>query len=176
MAKISIIKSKLASLRDYLLNGGSTELSEITEFLRIEDDNGVSANAYLQRLREKYPEDFEDEDEDEEEQEEEEAPVEAAPANGKTAPEPEAPQPVVQTFALLDEDNVLHDLEVVKTTSKRVVLRRVVPRELVTVLVRREPVEVDLIYLNKLKENNPSAKHLGVDVSLLIALAEIAKG
>lgn len=134
-------KTKLAALRDYFIDGGSTEETDVMEFL--ETTSVEVVDEYAAALKKKYPEDF-----------------------------PSAEEPVAPTTHFLKSDGLLKELEIIKIKDGRVIFEVKEPKDLVTILIKGKPVEVDLFKLRKL---SPETEVHGVVVSLLIGLAEIAK-
>lgn len=149
-------KNKLADLRDYFLNGGSTEADDILAFLATEDESVMTS--YIAALKKTYPDDF--------------GPKKKKPAAVK-APEPE-PDPVIeQRFFLKDAlTGLVTELEISKASLDKLTLVVKEPKELVNILLRGEITTIDLYQLNKLPD---TAEHLGVPVTKLKQLAELAK-
>jgi hypothetical protein len=153
---MDINKNKLADLRDYFLNGGSTEADDILAFLATEDESVMTG--YIAALKTTYPDDF--------------GPKKKKPAAAK-APEPE-PDPVIeQRFFLKDAiTGLVTELEISKEKPGKTTLVVKEPKELVNILLRGEITTIDLYQLNKLPD---TAEHLGVPVAKLKQLAELAK-
>lgn len=152
---MDINKNKLADLRDYFLNGGSTEADDILAFLATEDESVMTG--YIAALKTTYPDDF-------------------GPKKKKAAakaPEPE-PDPVIeQRFFLKDAlTGLVTELEISKQKPGKTTLVVKEPKELVNILLRGEITTIDLYQLNKLPD---TAEHLGVPVAKLKQLAELAK-
>ena len=152
---MDINKNKLADLRDYFLNGGSTEADDILAFLATEDESVM--RGYIAALKTTYPDDF-------------------GPKKKKAAakaPEPE-PDPVIeQRFFLKDAiTGLVTELEISKEKLGKTTLVVKEPKELVNILLRGEITTIDLYQLNKLPD---TAEHLGVPVAKLKQLAELAK-
>lgn len=141
---MKINSKKLAELRTYFLDGGSTDEEDVMSFLGTEDEGEMQA--YIDALREKYPQDFGGDSEEAEEKSE-------------------------LSYQLKGENNVLHDLEVLKVKNGRVILQIKEPKDLVTLMIKGKPVEVDLIQLAKYPGDSPH----GVLNSKLLELAELAK-
>jgi hypothetical protein len=143
-------KNKLADLRDYFLNGGSTEADDILAFLDTEDESVMTG--YIAALKTTYPDDF-------------------GPKKKKSKPENmhiEEPR-----FFLKDAlTGLVTELEVSKQKPGKTTLVVKEPKELVNILLRGEIKTIDLYQLNKLSDN---AEHLGVPVAKLKQLAELAK-
>lgn len=153
---MDINKNKLADLRDYFLNGGSTEADDILAFLATEDESVMTG--YIAALKTTYPDDF--------------GPKKKKPAAAK-APEPE-PDPVIeQRFFLKDAiTGLVTELEISKEKLGKTTFVVKEPKELVNILLRGEITTIDLYQLNKLPD---TAEHLGVPVAKLKQLAELAK-
>lgn len=142
-------KTKLAALREYFIDGGSTEEADVMEFL---DTTSVEVvDEYAAALKKKYPEDF---------------PSEQDPSfTGETT--------FAEAAFYLKSDGLLKELSLVKVKGGRTILEIKEPKDLVTILVKGQPVEVDLL---KLRRMDLSETVHGVAVGLLIGLAELAKG
>lgn len=136
-------KTKLAALRDYFIDGGSTEEADVMEFL--ETTSVEVVDEYAAALKKKYPEDF---------------------------PSAEVEE-IEEVSYFLKSDGLLKELEIIKLKDGRTIFEIKEPKDLVTILIKGKPVEVDLFKLRKL---SPETEVHGVVVSLLIGLAEIAKG
>jgi hypothetical protein len=149
---MDINKNKLADLRDYFLKGGSTEANDILAFLDTEDESVMTG--YIAALKTTYPDDF--------------GPKKKKPAAAK-APEPE----VEPRFFLKDAlTGLVTELEISKEKPGKTTFVVKEPKELVNILLRGEIKTIDLYQLNKLPDN---AEHLGVPVTKLKQLAELAK-
>lgn len=163
MSKIA--ESKLVKFKDLVIETSGDYLPAQLAALKIQPHE---VDDYQKALVERWPEIF--------------ATDSAASASSSTdasGSEPEAKKPVpaqkdAKPFRFIDEHNHVHDLEVVKETGSAIFLRKPVKRELVTVLVKGKPVEVDLLELRKAPANAVHPKH-GVANSALLALGEIAK-
>lgn len=81
--------------------------------------------------------------------------------------------PATVEYKLKDENNILHDLEVFRERDNLIVLQRKLPKDLVTIIVRGEAVEIDLY---RLRQMRPDEVQHGVTVARLIELGEAAKG
>jgi len=145
-------KKKLADLRDYFLNGGSTEADDILTFLETEDKEIMQS--YIAALKTTYPDDF-------------------GPKKKKAKPVAE-PDPVIEPRYFLKDalTGLVTELEVSKQTVDKITLVVKEPKELVNILLRGKITTIDLYQLNKLSDN---AEHLGVPVAKLKQLAELAK-
>ena len=150
MAKIKIDDVKLEQLRDYFLNGGSSDAVDIMEHLETEDEAVV--NAYVAALRKKYPADF---DPDYKE------------------PEPEVEEKEEFQFFYDNGDGLLVELEQVRSKNNKIYFKKLEPKELVDLIVRGQTVTVDLVQLAK---KSPGATEHGVRVDQLIQLAKLAQG
>jgi len=135
---------KLDELHEYFINGGSTKDADILAQLGTEDNEAVKA--YKAALRAKYPDVYG----------EEEKPEEA------------------QTFQLLDPDTkLMRPLDIVKVKGSKTILEVREPKELVTIMVGGEELEVDLIKLRKKDPESTLGTH---KVSTVLMAAELAKG
>lgn len=171
----TIDPKKLEALSDHLIDGGSEDYSDIRTLLSVESPAEVAA--YVDALREKYPDQFSDLKVDTPD-----APV-AAPKSSKkknTKTRSEKPDKTEaatsKRIVLIGENNTLTDLELVRDTDKVTAYRVKRERDLVKILIAGKPVEVDLIELREMAATNPSAVVHGKPVSKLVDLAEIAKG
>jgi hypothetical protein len=176
MSEILVSKVILQKIRDHIIETQTAEVAQIAAMIGCEVDDEKTLDAYQDALRQFYPEDFPDPDEvepvaEEEEEEETPAPAPAPAPKSKTAP---APVPS-QDFKLLD-NGFLRDLEVVKTKGGLTIVQIVAPPapELVSIVVRGSQHTVDLTVLRKLDPDSVDPT-IGVKVSALIALAELAK-
>lgn len=171
---MKISNKKLEALREYFIEGGSTEEADVMEQIGTEDADVMQV--YIDTLRQRFPEDFGgdpvdaedgDDDDDEEDFFKVPAPEEDLPVTSpvKVAQEPKA------LYQFKDDNNVVHDLEVLRIKDNRIILQLAQPREEVTLVVKGRTVTVDLIQLRK----NPDAISYGVTHAKLIALAELAK-
>ena len=91
----------------------------------------------------------------------------------KDLPSQAAEESAAPVYQLKDEAGLLHTLEVVKQKGNRIILAMPVVKDIVTVVLRGEKVQVDLEILRKL---DPNSFYREVLVSTLIAVAELAKG
>lgn len=157
---MALTRKRLAALRDFVIQEGGYDYEDVGEFLQIFDRNELKEIG--DQLRQVYPEDFGDVDEDPDEDE-----------DGEDAEEEVAEKSRVVQYSLVNDRNFLENLEIVRETAERVILRKSVPKDLVTVIVKGEQVTVDLIKLRSIK---PDEVMHGVTVARLIELAEIAKG
>lgn len=142
---IKISSKKLAELRMYYLDGGDTDPAAVVEKFGLSDEDELSA--YLEGLRQKYPDDF-------------------PPLPGEE-PEEEF------TYFLKTEGNLMQELELVRSKKNVLVFVAKEHKELVTIILKGKPVEVDLVKLRKLPA---SATEHGLPVSRLIELAQLAQG
>jgi len=145
-------KNKLADLRDYFLNGGSTEADDILAFLDTEDESVMTG--YIAALKTTYPDDF--------------GPKKKKPAAAKeTEPEPEP------RFFLKDAlTGLVTELEVSKQKPGKTTFVVKEPKELVKIILRGDVTTIDLYQLNKLPD---TALYAGESVAKLKQLAELAK-
>jgi len=153
MATTTLKKSKLAALKEHIESDGDNDLETVALLLGLEPDDEAGVKAYIDHLRETNPELFGG------------SPV--------AQPAPEVAAPVkLPTFQLLNSDNLLVELEVVKTTPERIVLRTKVPRDLVTVKLGGKDVELDILELQRADQSE--LRH-GLAVSTLLTIARAAK-
>lgn len=145
---MKISSKKLAELHQYFVNEGSTDPDDVATFL--ETDNQDTVEAYVNALKRKYPDVY---------------------GSAEEVAE-EATEPV--EYALIDPDtNLVKELEVVRQKGAKVFLSVVEPKDIVSIVVGGEQIEVDLI---KLRKKNPVDKLGSHLVSTLILAAELAKG
>lgn len=153
-------KTKLAALRDYFVEGGSTEEADVMEFLDTTSTEVV--DEYAAALKKKYPEDFPSDE------------VAAiAAVNYPSRDDMKNLREAVPTTFFLKSDGLLKELEVLKQKDGRTIFEIKEPKDLVTILIKGQPVEVDLI---KLRKMDSSESVHGIAVGLLLGLAELAKG
>ncbi len=143
---MKIDKIKLANLHTYFQTGGSTENEDVMEHLGT-DDVSVAA-AYVARLKVKYPDLYAADEPETVEAEEEES----------------------YTY-FLKEDGILRELELAHTKNNKLIFSVKAPKDLVTLMIKGKPVEVDLIDLAKYPGDSPH----GVVNSKLIELAQLAR-
>lgn len=151
-------KTKLAALRDYFVEGGSTEEADVMEFLDTTSTEVV--DEYAAALKKKYPEDFPSDE------------IAAIAAVNYPSKDDMKNLREASTF-FLKSDGLLKELEVLKQKDGRTIFEIKEPKDLVTILIKGQPVEVDLIKLRKI--DSSESVH-GIAVGLLIGLAELAKG
>jgi hypothetical protein len=95
----------------------------------------------------------------------------ATPKQTKPAPAETAVEEVSPDFYLKNDTGILQELELVKNTDTVVIFVIKEPKDLVTILIKGKPVEVDLVQLRK-----PTAGPMhGLSIERLILLAEAAK-
>lgn len=149
---MKINSKKLTELHRYFVNDGSTEPDEIAKFLGTEDESVVES--YVSALRQKYPEVYGEDEED--------------------AQEATTTQKSPTFYVLVDSDTgTAKELELLKVKGNKAFLGIVEPKDLVTVRIGGEDVEVDII---KLRKKDPSERIGGHLVSVLLTAAELAKG
>lgn len=140
---LKISSKKLAEIRDYYLEGGDTDSEVVIEQFGLSGEEELAG--YQIGLRQKYPNDFPDPAEE---------------------PEPEF------SYFLKQDTGLLQELEVVKNKNGVLVFSVKEPKDLVTIMVKGKPVEVDLVKLRKLPTG---ATEHGLPVARLIELAEISR-
>jgi hypothetical protein len=181
---VTINEKKLLKLKELVLATGGEYSAEQLAPIKIHKDE---LDAYQAELPKRWPDEFtggEDEPE-----------AASAPAPAAAAPNYEAltdtvvkavapvglgtkPAPklaVTKAFRYIDEHNHVHDLEVAKETAGAVFLRRPVVKDLVTVLVKGQPVEIDMLDLATKNQDDIHPVH-GVANKILWTLCVIAKG
>lgn len=149
---MKIDNTKLAALHDYLVKGGSPEQEDVAKQIGEDVDDEAAVEAYVEALKAKWPK------------------VYGKPA----APAPKAvkqAQPAPATYRLRKPDGTVAALEVVASKNGTVVLEEPRPTDKVTVILKGQPVEVDLIELRA----NPLKQVHGVEAHRLIEMAELAK-
>lgn len=148
---MKIDKKKLADLHTYFKSGGSTDAEDVMAHLETEDESVM--DAYIDALKEKYPTIYGAEAPEEEEEEQEESEDQS------------------YTYFCAMPDKTLKELELVKDKGNKLIFAFKEPKDLVTVMLKGEPVEVDLIKLAKY----PTDSTHGILNSKLIELAELAR-
>jgi hypothetical protein len=144
---MKISSKKLADLHEYFTNGGSTDPEDVA--VQLETENEAVVEAYVNSLKRKYPDVYGEDD----------------------ASDIDPPS---DKYVLVDQDTGLaKNLEVIKEKNGRVFLQVIEPKELVSIRVGGEEIEVDLIKLRKKAPTDKLGPHL---VSTLIVAAELAKG
>ena len=143
---MKISSKKIAELHEYFTNGGSTDPEDVATQLETESESVVEA--YVNALKRRYPDVYGGEEE-----------------------EQETPS---EQFLLIDQDTGLtKELEVLREKNGKIFLQIIEPKELVTIRVGGEEIEVDLVKLRKKDPSERVGPHL---VSTLIVAAELAKG
>lgn len=173
MANVKINNLLLNGLAKHFRNGGEDSEEAIAAALGVTKDIPATVAAYRAALVEKFPTEFGAEPEDDGLGEDDDQPVEQGP-----------PPPIAESqakaaalfrasrrFILRNPDGTDTVLEVVRETSKAVILAPTRVRQPVTVMLKGKPVEVDLAELKTLPGN--SERH-GVPVARLIEIAELA--
>lgn len=140
---MQISKKKLADLHAYFTDGGSTEPEDVANFLGTDSEDTVEA--YVASLKRKYP---------------------AIYGGSEDETEP------VEHLLIDTDTGITKLLELVKQKGPKQFFQVVEPKELVTIRVGGEDIEVDLIKLRKKNPNDKLGNHL---VSTLIVAAELAK-
>ena len=149
---MKIDNTKLAALHDYLVNGGSPEQEDVAKQIGEDVDDEAAVEAYVEALKAKWPKVYG-------------KPAAPAPKAVKQAP------PAPATYRLRKPDGTVAALEVVASKNGTVVLEEPRPTDKVTVILKGQPVEVDLIELRA----NPLKQVHGVEAHRLIEMAELAK-
>jgi hypothetical protein len=144
---MKISSKKLADLHEYFTNGGSTDPEDVA--VQLETENEAVVEAYVNSLKRKYPDVYGD----------------SGDGEG---------QEVTQQYFLIDlESGLTKELNCVREKGSKSYFEVVEPKELVTIRVGGEEIEVDLIKLRKKAPTDKLGPHL---VSTLIVAAELAKG
>ena len=141
---IKINSSKLTRLREYYLAGGNTDPEVVIEALALSGQEELEA--YLESLRQKFPDEFPPLETEEEEE---------------------------YAYFLKTDAGLMQELELVRNKKNVVVFVAKEPKDLVTIILKGKPVEVDLVKLRKLPAGS---SEYGTPVERLIELAEIARG
>lgn len=144
---MKIDNTKLAALHKHLVKGGSQEQADVAKVIGEDVDDEAAVEAYVEALKAKWPKIYGEP--------EAAAPTDAAPA----------------TYRLRKPDGTVAALEVVASKNGTVVLEEPRPKDPVTIMLKGQPVVVDLIELRA----NPLKKVLGVEAVRLIEMAELAK-
>lgn len=153
---MKIDSTKLAALHEYLVKGGSPEQEDVAKQIGEDVDDEAAVEAYVEALKAKWPK------------------VYGKPAAPAPAPAPKAvkqAEPAPATYRLRKPDGTVAALEVVASKNGTVVLEEPRPTDKVTVILKGQPVEVDLIELRA----NPLKQVHGVEAHRLIEMAELAK-
>ena len=142
---MKIDNTKLTALHKHLVKGGSPEQADVAKVIGEDVDDEAAVEAYSDALKAKWPGIY-----------------------GK----PAAPaEPAPATYRLRKPDGTVSTLEVVASRNGTVVLEEPRPTDKVTIMLKGQPVVVDLIELRA----NPLKKVLGVEAVRLIEMAELAK-
>jgi hypothetical protein len=144
---MKISSKKLADLHEYFTNGGSTDPEDVAAQLETEDEAYVEA--YVNSLKRRYPDVYGD----------------SGDGEG---------QEVTQQYFLIDlESGLTKELNCVREKGSKRYFETIEPKDLVTIRVGGEEIEVDLI---KLRKKAPTDRMGNYAVSTLILAAELAKG
>lgn len=177
--KVTIDPKKLDDLKGLMLVTGGEPTAEQVKGLKIKDGE---LDTYIAELSNKWPETFPPAAPDADSS----SPAVATPAPAPTpapaaaAPAPVAAKPVARpapqkAYRYIDENNLSHNLEVAKETSAAIFLRKPVPTDKVTVLIKRQPVEIDLETFKNKHADELHPEH-GISYGVLRTLGQIAKG
>ena len=164
MSNTTIDKTKLAALHEHLQDGGDATSSGIKSIVGADAD----VAAYGAALAEEWPSDYGDEPEP--------APAPAAKkAKRKVAKKKVTSVSGELEHIYVDEFGVVHRLEVVKVTSDRVLLKKIIPKDLVEILIKGKAETIDLEVLRKLPGNSLVDPY-DTSAATLIMLGELSKG
>ncbi len=144
------LTKNLSALRDFLLSEGELDKDRVCSQFKIAE---ADYEPTLRRLQKAYPElglEFDDEE--------------------PTVTPATTPEPVV--YKLKGDDAFLRELEVISEKPGQIILAIKTPKELVTIIIKGQPVEVDLLHLRK---QPATFTQYGLSVARLIELAELAK-
>jgi ectoine hydroxylase-related dioxygenase (phytanoyl-CoA dioxygenase family) len=151
---MKISSKTLAALHQYFISEGSTEPNDVADFLETDDEAIV--NAYVDALKAKYPD------------------IYGGEVAEESAPAPKTADKGHSSYFLIDNDTGLtKELELLKTKNGKLYLQTIEPKEVVSIVVGGEQIEVDLVKLRKKAPGEKLGNHL---VSTLILAAELAKG
>lgn len=157
---MKIDQTKLAALHEYLVKGGSPEQEDVAKQIGEDVDDEAAVEAYVEALKAKWPDIYGE-------------PAKPAAPAPKPAAKKAAKQaePAPATYRLRKPDGTVAALEVVASKNGTVVLEEPRPTDKVTIMLKGQPVVVDLIELRA----NPLKKVQGVEAHRLIEMAELAK-
>jgi hypothetical protein len=176
MANLTINQSLVNKLADHFRKGGEDDDKVLTSLLGLRRNIPEYLAGYRQAILDKFPSEFGQEDEglgsDDEALGEDEPVAEAPPAPRKQVEPPNPTGAAAKKFIFRQDNGVDLELEVVKETSKAIVLGVPKVKIPVTIILRGNPLEVDLAELRALPGN---AERHGVPVARLIVLAEAAQ-
>lgn len=162
---MKIEEAKLVALHEYLVKGGSPEQIDVAKQIGADPDDVEEVDAYVDALKSRWPAIYGDSE-----------PEPAAPAKkaAKKAAKaaPLAATPPAATYRLRRPDGTVAALEVVASKNGTVVLEEPRPKDMVTLIVKGNPVTVDLV---ELRAGSLSRVLHGILASRLIEMAELAK-
>lgn len=185
---MNIDPAKLDALHEYIQAGGSTEQPDVAKQLGVKKTDTATVDAYVDALKEKFPDDYGDpEPEGEVEQLEElpthqEEPVEPAKTNKDLGRKEKIEVKVAESpylsnteFVLLGENNTPTILDVVKASPGKIILKVRENTEFVNIMLRGRVEAIDLVQIRKLNGDVVVAPH-GVTANQLLTLADLARG
>jgi hypothetical protein len=158
---MKIEEEKLVALHDYLVKGGSPEQIDVAKQIGADPDDVEEVDAYVDALKSRWPDIYGDSEPE---------PEPAAPA--KKAAKKAAKTTPPDTYRLRRPDGTVAALEVVASKNGTVILEEPRPKDMVTLIVKGNPVTVDLI---ELRAGSPGRVLHGVTAVRLIEMAELAK-
>lgn len=123
---IKISSKKLAELRTYYLDGKDADPDTVIEAFELA--NQEELEAYLEGLRQKFPEDF--------------------PAVPGEAEEQ-------YTYFLKGDNNLLQELEIFRNKKGVILFTVKEPKDMVTLVIKGKTITVDLIQLAKYPQDTP---------------------
>jgi len=132
-----INEDKLLALKEYFLEGGSTEPEDVAAQLITKKQSVV--DEYVEALKQRFPEDF---------------------------PGAEVDEEIEYEYKLREDTGLLVKLELVKQKGNKLIFAKMIPKDLVEIVVGGKRQVVDLLELRQDPAKNAK----------LIAAAELAKG
>lgn len=147
---MKIDNTKLAALHKHLVKGGSQEQADVAKVIGEDVDDEAAVEAYVEALKAKWPKIY----------------------GGPAAPSEKPVEAPPATYRLRKPDGTVAALEVVASKNGTVVLEEPRPTEKVTIMLKGQPVEVDLL---ELRRGSPGRVLHGVVAARLIEMAELAK-
>lgn len=191
-------EAKLDALYDHLINGGSLELKPLAKALSVTVRSGKTIERYLEAVAERDPNlddltiggvnPYAKDQEEEVEDESEETPEPVSEEVSEPQPEPEkeiktqepakkaapkAKKKAAYRFFLEDDDGISVELERVESKSGGTVVtfKKKQITDMVTLMVKGEVIEVDIVALRKEKADSPTPYGITNDQLLRLALA-----
>lgn len=163
---MKIEETKLVALHEYFVAGGSPEQIDVAKQIGADPDDVEEVEAYAEALKTRWPETYGDS----------EAAAPATPpakkAAKKAAKEAPKAEPAAQSFRLRRADGTVVALQVVASKNGTVVLEEPRPQDLVSLVLRGQPLTVDLI---ELRAKPAGSMFHDLPVAKVIEMAELAK-